>query len=111
MVVGDEHQQPQPLSWLQSQDFHHLLLPEDGHLMGGTRSGLILAGWIIDFVGQSIGFGYLVGVGDVAEKWDVPWGHLRCPAIPVTSALTSPWRKLRRRRGRKKRCSLPRTDA
>ncbi|CAA6664537.1 unnamed protein product [Spirodela intermedia] len=33
LVIGDELQ-PQPLSWLQSHDYHHILLPEDGHLIG-----------------------------------------------------------------------------
>ncbi|CAA7401119.1 unnamed protein product [Spirodela intermedia] len=33
LVIGDELQ-PQPLSWLQSHDYHHILLPEEGHLIG-----------------------------------------------------------------------------
>ncbi|XP_078436936.1 agamous-like MADS-box protein AGL65 isoform X2 [Wolffia australiana] len=36
LTMGDE-QHPQPLSWFQMPDYHHLLLPEDGHLMGGAR--------------------------------------------------------------------------
>nr|WQI83097.1 MADS-box transcription factor [Spirodela polyrhiza] len=33
LVVADE-QQPQPLAWLQGHDYHHMLLPDDGNLIG-----------------------------------------------------------------------------